>query len=56
VKHTLMMLMMCVGLATPILAMANDQTIPPESNWTLRRLRDRQSTWSNWLAYSRKRG
>jgi Ni/Co efflux regulator RcnB len=33
-KRTLMMLMMFAVLATPMLATADDQTIPPEANWT----------------------
>jgi hypothetical protein len=33
-RHTLMMLVMCAALATPVLAMADDQTLPPEANWT----------------------
>jgi hypothetical protein len=33
-KRTLMMLMMFAVLAMPMMAMADDQTIPPEANWT----------------------
>jgi hypothetical protein len=33
-KRTLTMLMMFAVLAMPMLATADDQTIPPEANWT----------------------
>jgi hypothetical protein len=33
-RHALIMLMMCAALATPMVASAEDQTIPPEANWT----------------------
>lgn len=33
-KRTLMMLMMFAVLAMPMMVMADDQTIPPEANWT----------------------
>jgi hypothetical protein len=33
-RRMLMTLMMCAVLAMPLMAMADDQTIPPEANWT----------------------
>jgi hypothetical protein len=33
-KRTWMILMMCAALATPMMAGAGDQTIPPEAHWT----------------------
>src|SRR5687767_5854383 len=33
-KRTWVILMMCAALATPMMASAGDQTIPPEAYWT----------------------
>jgi hypothetical protein len=33
-RRTLLMLMMFAVLAMPVMATADDQTIPPEANWT----------------------
>jgi hypothetical protein len=33
-RRTLIMLMMCAALAMPVVASADDQTIPPEAHWT----------------------
>ncbi len=33
-RRTVMMVMMCAALATPVVAIGDDQTIPPEAHWT----------------------
>ena len=33
-RRTVMMVMLCAALATPLMASADDQTIPPEAQWT----------------------
>ena len=33
-KRTLTMLMICAVLAMPVVAIGDDQTIPPEAHWT----------------------
>jgi hypothetical protein len=33
-RRTVMMCMLCAALATPMVASAGDQTIPPEAQWT----------------------
>ena len=33
-RRTLIVLVMWAALATPVVASADDQTIPPEANWT----------------------
>ena len=33
-RRTVMMVIMCAALATPLVATADDQTIPPEAQWT----------------------
>jgi hypothetical protein len=33
-RRTLAMLMMCAALAMPLVASADDQTIPPEAHWS----------------------
>jgi hypothetical protein len=33
-RRTVMMVIMCAALATPLVASADDQTIPPEAQWT----------------------
>jgi type II secretory pathway component PulL len=33
-RRTLMLLILCAALATPVIAGANDQTIPPKAHWT----------------------
>jgi hypothetical protein len=33
-RGSLILVIMCVALATPMMASAGDQTIPPEAHWT----------------------
>ena len=33
-RRTVMMVMMCAALAMPVVAIGDDQTIPPEAYWT----------------------
>jgi hypothetical protein len=33
-RRTVMMVIVCAVLATPLMASADDQTIPPEAHWT----------------------
>jgi hypothetical protein len=33
-RRTVMMVIMCAALATPLMTSADDQTIPPEAQWT----------------------
>jgi hypothetical protein len=33
-RRTVMMVILCAALATPLVAGADDQTIPPETQWT----------------------
>jgi hypothetical protein len=33
-ERTVMMVIMCAALATPLMARADDQPIPPEAQWT----------------------
>jgi hypothetical protein len=35
-RRALILLILCVALATPVVASAIDQTIPPEAHWTPR--------------------
>jgi hypothetical protein len=35
-RRTVILLILCVALATPLVASAIDQTIPPEAQWTPR--------------------
>jgi hypothetical protein len=33
-RRTVIMLVMCAALATPLVTSADDQTMPPEAHWT----------------------
>lgn len=33
-RRTVMMVILCAALSTPLMASADGQTIPPEANWT----------------------
>ena len=33
-RRTVMLVILCAALATPLMARADGQTIPPEANWT----------------------